>query len=122
MKLVRQIVNDHDLATDDDPMPWMQPLRDLGAYALSTEGGNFFLCRDNVCLLPIIAGTLTESDVTFVPTSYRSMDFSLHPFQLEHILHLLHSKLDKQQLNLVLDNGQNREFQCMWLDFGMIPR
>lgn len=75
-----------------------------------------------MCLLPIIAGTLTESDVTFIPMSYRSMDFSLHPFQLDHILHLLHSKLDNQQLEFVLDNDQNTAFQRMWFDFGMIPR
>lgn len=47
-QLVRQIANEHNLATDDDPMPWKQPLRDLGAYALNTEGRNSFLRRDNV--------------------------------------------------------------------------
>lgn len=84
---------------------------------------NINLIRDNVCLLPIIAGTLTEDDIAFQPTDFSRMDFSLRPFHWEHISILLQEKLNKEQLGNVLNcAGLEDQFQCLWYDVGMIPR
>jgi hypothetical protein len=95
---------------------WKDIAKNLGGYMCTSTGINENLSRDQLVLIPVIAGTVPKEDVKFELTGYSNTIFPLPPFTFENIIELLK---DEKIVESMYDTAEKRRF---WYLMGMIPR
>jgi hypothetical protein len=93
----------------------------LPSYICNSSGANLLLQRDNLLVIPVHAGTLTNSLISFGPTSFIDFRLPLPPLNEDDVIKILEDKC-KAEDNFTMEQLDHIWLKRYFLVTGLIPR
>jgi hypothetical protein len=106
----------------DLPTTWKKCLHSIAEYMCNTQKANEMLVRDNLIIIPTVAGTLLYDDVSFNATDYSSILMTLPSFPMKIVIKLVKEEQISKDQEIMEQLVSGKELRRFWYLMGIIPR